>query len=57
MDPHIVEIRRYKQSKYINLSIIVSLYESLELYVQEYRKLFENILQKFKDPCGKSTFS
>ncbi|KAL5239234.1 hypothetical protein ACI65C_006644 [Semiaphis heraclei] len=45
------------QSKDINLSIIVSLYESLEFYVQGYRKLFDNILNKSKGLCGKSTFS
>ncbi|KAF0694297.1 zinc finger MYM-type protein 1-like, partial [Aphis craccivora] len=45
------------QSKDINLSIVVSLYESLELYVQDYRKLFDNILNKSKELCGKLTFS
>ncbi|KAL5239307.1 hypothetical protein ACI65C_006717 [Semiaphis heraclei] len=45
------------QSKDINLSIVVSLYESLEFYVQGCRKLFDNILNKSKELCGKSTFS
>jgi len=44
------------QSKVINLSIIVLLYESLELYVQDYRKLFDDILNKSKELCGKLTF-
>lgn len=48
---------RTLQSKDINLSIDVSLYESLELCVQDYRKLFGDILKKSKELCGKLTFS
>lgn len=45
------------QSKDINLSIVVSFYELLELYVQDLKKLFDDILNKSKKLCGKLTFS
>lgn len=41
----------------IDLSCVVKLYESLEIYLRDLRSRFENILTKAKQMSGHETFS
>lgn len=45
------------QSVNINLSIVVSLYESLEKYIQDLRELFNTFLIESQELSGKTEFA